>query len=167
VDTIISRCIERTLALLGADDQRMFRRLGLTAGSFTLDLAAACAGSNDVPAAELSLGRLVDHGLVTAGHGRFDMLSPVRDAATALLHRDPDSDPALHALLDWIVHLDGADPPAPSETIAANLDTCVHLAWAAVHHPFMHARAAHVAKVISSTDVRPASPTRAAGDVGR
>ncbi len=42
LDEIIHDCIDRTLALLTDEDRLVFERLGLTAGTFTLDVIGAC-----------------------------------------------------------------------------------------------------------------------------
>lgn len=55
-------------SLLGADEQRVFDRLGAFAGSFSLSAAAACVADETTDTSEAMdlIGRLVDRSLVTA-----------------------------------------------------------------------------------------------------
>ena len=127
VEEITHRCVNRTLDLLDPGSRRVYEWLGLTAGVFTLDLVAACEGSGSILAAQLVAARLVDHGLVLAVDGGFDLLPPLRDAARELLERG-DVLATLTTLIERLV----AERPDGS-VVSANLDTCVHLVWNAVH----------------------------------
>ena len=134
IDEIIDRCIGRTLTLLDDEDRFVFERLGLTAGSFTLDLLAAWTASE--PDARRIVGRLVERGLVLAVDGRFDLLPPIRDGAATLLERGGNLDDAIEALLEWVIDAAaGADEERSSALIGADLDTWVHLAWLVVRRP--------------------------------
>lgn len=79
--------------LLGADERRLFRRLSVFAGGFTLDAAEAVAGDAGALA---HLDSLVEHSLVVPGRGavepRFRMLEPILQYAAGELTRAPDGE---------------------------------------------------------------------------
>lgn len=144
IEGIVARCIDRTLTLLTDDDRRLFRRLGLTAGTFTVDVLAAAAVAESLDAARASAGRLIDHGLLFTTNGRFDLLPPIRDGALALLHQHGDFDTALGEMAAWLV---GArNTPA----VAANLDTSLSLAWTSLHSANSRSLAYPVVSVLFS-----------------
>ncbi|MET9274451.1 LuxR C-terminal-related transcriptional regulator [Kribbella sp. NPDC003557] len=86
--------------LLGEDERRLFRRLGVFVGGF--DLAAAAAVSPESTKSELSdlLGRLTDksllHRTLHAGTSRWRMLETVRVFALEQLKDEYDEVAALH-----------------------------------------------------------------------
>ncbi|MET9316392.1 LuxR C-terminal-related transcriptional regulator [Kribbella sp. NPDC003505] len=86
--------------LLGEDERRLFRRLGVFVGGF--DLAAAAGVSPDSTKSELSdlLGRLTDksllHRSLYAGTSRWRMLETVRVFALEQLKDEYDEVAALH-----------------------------------------------------------------------
>jgi predicted ATPase/DNA-binding SARP family transcriptional activator len=73
--------IEWSHDLCSANEQILFRRLGVFAGGFTLDAAEAVCGA-DVEA----LSALVEQSLVRRRDGRFQMLETVREYALEQLH---------------------------------------------------------------------------------
>jgi DNA-binding CsgD family transcriptional regulator len=142
LDEIVDNCIGRTLTLLDETDQLVFTRLGLTAGSFTLALIDACRGDTRGVGAQDVAGRLVEHGLLLAEDGRFDMLPPVRDGATELLARRGDTETALELLLSWAVD----DCSAAARV--ANLETCLHLVRLGVGRSELRARSVALANLV-------------------
>jgi predicted ATPase/DNA-binding SARP family transcriptional activator len=85
--------------LLTAQEQLMFRRLGVFAGSFDLAAAETVCADHDLPSAEVVelLAKLVDKSLVVysdlvAGEGRYRLLETVRQFAQDKLANDPWGD---------------------------------------------------------------------------
>jgi hypothetical protein len=74
--------------LLDVEQARVFARLGVFAGSFTVDLAEAVVAGPDLPTPRVApaLSSLVDRSLVVAERpGRFRMLEVIRSAAREVL----------------------------------------------------------------------------------
>ncbi|HET8528823.1 MAG TPA: BTAD domain-containing putative transcriptional regulator [Gaiellaceae bacterium] len=93
------RTLEATMdwsyGLLGADEQRLLRRLAVFAGGWSLDAAAEVCLDGDEEAALELLGRLVDASLVRVEHDeatRYGLLETVRVYAAERLAEDPDAD---------------------------------------------------------------------------
>jgi non-specific serine/threonine protein kinase len=95
--------------LLDEDEQRLFRRLSVTRGGWTLEAAEALAG--DDPSTLDHLSALVEHGLVrqieTDGEARYGMLETVREFGWERLTALGELDDARgrHArfyLLSWV-----------------------------------------------------------------
>ncbi|KRF35259.1 ATP-binding protein [Nocardioides sp. Soil805] len=87
--------------LLGADEQRLLRLLGVFVGGFTLeDLEAVVARTGDPVGSPVPrLESLVEHSLVTsvAGTPRFRMLEPVAQYARSLLREEGEWEAATAA----------------------------------------------------------------------
>ena len=137
VDAIIERCLTRTLNLLTAAEHRAFLQLGLTAGSFTLDLVGGLTGEPATVVRDI-VGRLVEHGLVIVRHDSLDLLPPIRDSARDLLDQDGSRGATLDRALAWAVALTGAKSVNAAATLASNLDTTLHVARLALADPGRH-----------------------------
>ncbi len=85
--------LEWSHQLLGPDEQRLFRRLGVFRGSFALRAVEASCGDELLPAADILdlLSRLIEHSLVHVVESpdtpRFRLLSTVRQYATQKLEQ--------------------------------------------------------------------------------
>jgi predicted ATPase/DNA-binding winged helix-turn-helix (wHTH) protein len=103
--------------LLTADEQRMFRRLAVLVGGWTLDAAESIVGQGGLSQTVLDLlSSLIDHSLVqrtedVADEARFAMLETVREFASELFESGGETDAlrALHAeyFIDFAEHADG------------------------------------------------------------
>ena len=84
--------------LLDADEQKLFRRLAVFVGGWTLDAAEAIAGASGLGQSVLDLlSSLIDHHLVqrtedVGDEPRFAMLETVREFATELFEASGESD---------------------------------------------------------------------------
>ncbi len=87
--------------LLDADEQRLFARLGIFAGSFDVDAAeAACGAPPDL------LEALIEQSLVRRwDSGRFGMLETIREFAQAELEESGERDAVARAHLDYFLAL--------------------------------------------------------------
>ena len=84
--------LEWSYALLDSGEQRLFARLGVFAGGFTLESAeAVCASELD------DLASLVDNSLVRPDGERFAMLETIREHACQKLAESGDENDARHA----------------------------------------------------------------------
>jgi predicted ATPase len=99
------RTLESAIAwsynLLDEPDRKLFGRLGVFAGSFTLDAADAICASEDVPSVFDGISSLVDKALLRPVHSprgtpRFDMLRVVQQFATARLEEAGEADRLRH-----------------------------------------------------------------------
>ena len=126
--------------LLAPDEQRLFRRLALCAGGFTLDGAEAVAN----PRLDLGrdvvdgLGSLVDDSLVyrrpgdgpDRGEPRFAMLQTIREYALEQLEASGESEATWQALRSHLLalaeraepHLEGAEPARWLDALEADHD---------------------------------------------
>ena len=97
--------IEWSHQLLDDVERAMFRRLGVFAGTFDLDSAAAVAGDGDVAATSDVIGRLADKSLlVRRNHGagsRWRMLDTVRAYAREQLDLSGEEPAASRRHLRW------------------------------------------------------------------
>jgi predicted ATPase/DNA-binding CsgD family transcriptional regulator len=90
--------------LLGAQEQALFRRLGVFVGAFDIDAAAAVGG--DRPGVADLLGRLADKSLVVHLRGRVSrwrLLETVRAFALAQMSAAGEEDKTRERLLRWAV----------------------------------------------------------------
>ena len=115
---------------LTADQQRLFRRLGLHPGTDIDAYAAAALDGTDLAAARRGLEALYDQYLLAApAQGRYRLHDLIREHARALAGRldpDGDRDPATARLLDCYQHTAAladaliARQARPSAALAAN-----------------------------------------------
>jgi predicted ATPase/DNA-binding CsgD family transcriptional regulator len=104
--------------LLAPSERDLFARLGVFAGSFTLEAAEFVGGEgapvdrgSSTPAVLDSLGALIDANLVrllpgkVAGQERYGLLDTVREYAAELLATLPDADHVRARLHAWLVDL--------------------------------------------------------------
>ncbi len=84
-----------------------------------------------------------------AVEGRFGLLPPIREVAAFLVEGSGRADRSLEALVAWVLEV-AADPEQSdsSNAIAANLDTCIRVAWLAVRHPTLRRRAGALADAL-------------------
>lgn len=132
-DEPMRHTVARSLRLLDAETVTLFRRLGISAGTFTIELARALSPDDDA-ATHDRVGKLVEHGLVLTDGSHFDMLPPLRDHAASELRASGDFDAAQSALIRWgldITH--AADPRVHTDqraltSVRSNIDALLHLA---------------------------------------
>jgi predicted ATPase len=141
--------------LLADEERVLFRRLGVFAGSFTLEAVEGVCADDLGPARALAaLGRLVDTSLVLAeAHGdttRYRLLETVRQYATERLRAAGEESTIRNQHCDWYVAFAEARDPELStsvEVAPASLDVeqgnlRVALAWALGHEPTLALRLA-------------------------
>jgi predicted ATPase/DNA-binding SARP family transcriptional activator len=129
--------VDWSFGLLSDDEARLFLRLGVFPGSFTLDQAESVCGDERLPAVEVAglLGRLVDQSLVQAARGSFWLLETLR--AYVREHAEPAEHEALAArhARDVAARLAAESPrlsgPAEPDAVAAiaSMDADLHAAW--------------------------------------
>jgi predicted ATPase/DNA-binding SARP family transcriptional activator/Tfp pilus assembly protein PilF len=131
--------------LLTIDQQTLFRRLGVFAGSLALDMIEAVCGVND---ALDTLSDLVDRSLVTVERGstdraRYRLLLVIRQYAREQLAASGEGDQLRSSLLQWAVmwaegiapHLIGDDQAAWLQRIETEQDNWrAALRWACTSH---------------------------------
>jgi predicted ATPase/DNA-binding SARP family transcriptional activator len=92
----LTAVIEWSHDLLDEAEQRLFARLGVFAGGFTVDSAeAVCETDLD------TLASLVDKSLVRAGDGRFFLLETIREYAVERLEASGDADDVRRRHAEW------------------------------------------------------------------
>jgi predicted ATPase/DNA-binding SARP family transcriptional activator len=141
--------------LLADEERVLFRRLGVFAGSFTLEaVEGVCAGDLGPAQALDALGRLVDTSLVLAESDgdatRYRLLETVRQYATERLRAAGEESTIRDQHCDWYVEFAEARDPELStsvEVVPASLDVeqgnlRVALAWALGHEPTLALRLA-------------------------
>ncbi len=136
--------LEWSLALLTADEQRVFRRLGVFAGGFTLEAAQAVATDDRIDAWDLleHLGALVDKSLVVAEGDplpRYRLLETSRLYALESLAEAGETDAVLHRHASHCIELAEAFDASASrhgqaaqslERLDTERDNLLHaLAW--------------------------------------
>jgi tetratricopeptide (TPR) repeat protein/transcriptional regulator with XRE-family HTH domain len=108
----VAAAFDLSYADLGADQQRLFRRLGLHPGADIDGYAAAALDGMDLAAARRSLEGLYDRYLLAEpAQGRYRLHDLIREHARALAGRaDPeqDRDAATARLLDYYQHASAA-----------------------------------------------------------
>jgi predicted ATPase/DNA-binding CsgD family transcriptional regulator len=111
--------------LLGEPERRLFRRLGVFAGGFTLEAATAVAGDDDdvLP----TLAALVEQSLVRAiegaGETRFAMLETIREYAAERLAERDDREAVQEAHATYFLSLaETAEPRLRGPQVFAWLD---------------------------------------------
>jgi DNA-binding CsgD family transcriptional regulator/tetratricopeptide (TPR) repeat protein len=98
--------------LLDADERRVFRRLAVFAGSFTLDAARAVCDTNVLDV----LARLVDKSLVVAEDGRYRLLETIREYAGKRLAEAGEFELARDLHLDhYLAVAEAAEPLLDSD----------------------------------------------------
>jgi predicted ATPase/transcriptional regulator with XRE-family HTH domain len=118
--------LRQTLAwshdLLGPAEQRLFRRLAVFAGGWTLEATEAVCGGADLPAGEVleRLGVLLDSSLVhrtvgADGELRFGMLETIREDAQERLEAAGEAAEARRRHRDWCLALVEPLAPAPPD----------------------------------------------------
>ncbi len=132
--------------LLSADEQLVFRRLGVFAGGFSLEGAQAVAATDDIDAWDVleHLGALVDKSLMVAEGDplpRYRMLESMRLYALERLAEAGETDAVLRLYVDHCITLaESVDPGATRrgptadavERLDADRDNLLHaLAWTA------------------------------------
>ena len=107
--------------LLDADEQRLFRRLAVFVGGWTLEAAEAIARASGLEQSVLDLlSSLIDHNLVqrtedVGDESRFTMLETVREFAAELFESSGESDAAARASCRLLRRLRRKDRAATEE----------------------------------------------------
>jgi predicted ATPase/DNA-binding CsgD family transcriptional regulator len=111
----LREALDWSYGLLDPDEQRLFARLGVFAGGFTLQSAeAVCATSLD------NLGSLVDNSLVRRSGERFAMLETIREYAGEKLAASGDEDEAQRAhSAHYLTFAEAAEPELTGPNQAA------------------------------------------------
>jgi predicted ATPase/DNA-binding SARP family transcriptional activator len=148
------RTLRNTIAwsydLLDTDDQRMFRRLAVFSGGWTLESAEAIAGMTDDEHAYVldSLGTLIDNALIQQreqpdGQPRFNMLATIQEFAREQLAgsgehdmlRDHHLEHFTHFATHAETHLEGEDQALWLDRIEADISNLyAALDWCSQGH---------------------------------
>jgi tetratricopeptide (TPR) repeat protein/transcriptional regulator with XRE-family HTH domain len=158
----VAAAFDLSYADLTAEQQRLFRRLGLSPGPDTDAYAAAALDDTDVPTARRQLDELYDHHLITEpGPGRYLLHDLLREHARSLAAADSDdSHAAVGRLVNYYAHVaaaasrhiatwttaGGRPPPSPSPASFPPVATSQQAAaWLGTERPNLHAAATHAA----------------------
>jgi tetratricopeptide (TPR) repeat protein/DNA-binding XRE family transcriptional regulator len=159
----VAAAFDLSFADLAADQQRLFRRLGLAPGPDIDAYAAAALDDVSVGAASDRLDELYDHHLITEpAAGRYLLHDLLREYALALADDDDpaDSRAAVGRLVNYYAHTAAAaskhiatwttaggrpppsDPPFSAPRLATSTDA---VAWLEAERPNLHAAVSHAA----------------------
>ena len=162
----VAAAFDLSYADLTADQQRLFRRLGLAPGPDIDAYAAAALDDTSVGTARARLGELYDHHLITEpAAGRYLLHDLLREYAQALAdHDDPaDSRDAAGRLVNYYAHTaaaaskhiatwttaGGRPPPSGPPASAPQLATSVEAAaWLEAERPNLHAAVGFAAEAM-------------------
>src|ERR1700733_9086399 len=145
-DVSVAAAFDLSYQDLAADQQRMFRRLGLHPGADFDAYAAAALDDTDLPAARRLLDELYDHNLIGEPiRGRYRLHDLLRKYARARVAADDtaDNQAAIGRLLDYNLHTAVAasrhtawrhsitgPPPSPEPTCAPEMRVAEQaIAW--------------------------------------
>ncbi len=148
----LASAIEWSYGLLSDEERRLFRRLSVFAGTFSLEAAEqVCSGDGIEPDAVLGLlTRLVDKSLVTAGEGlgertRYALLETIASYARSALGESGEEDFVRRVHLAYYTgvaeRVGGPEPvasyyPARLKELAEDIDNArAALAWARSNDP--------------------------------
>jgi tetratricopeptide (TPR) repeat protein/transcriptional regulator with XRE-family HTH domain len=157
----VAAAFELSYQDLTADQQRLFRRLGLAPGPDIDAFAAAALDDTGLDAAAARLDELYDHHLLSEpAAGRYLMHDLLREYARTLAADDADSRAAADRLLNFYAHVAAAAgqhiatwttaggrpppgcPPAHAPQLAGSPDAA---AWLEAERPNLHAAVAFAA----------------------
>jgi tetratricopeptide (TPR) repeat protein/transcriptional regulator with XRE-family HTH domain len=159
----VAAAFDRSYADLSADQQRLFRRLGLVPGPSLDGYAAAALDHTSLAEARRHLGELYDQHLLTEpAPGRYQLHDLLREHARALADTDDpaETDAATSRLLDYYLHTavtagqhiptvtapQGRPPAGPQPAQIPDLSTLGQAAaWLETERPNLHAAADHAA----------------------
>ncbi len=158
----VAAAFDLSYADLTAEQQRLFRRLGLSPGPDIDAYAAAALDDIDVPTARRQLDELYDHHLITEpAPGRYLLHDLLREHARSLAAAEPaDSHAAAGRLVNYYAHIaaaasrhiatwttaGGRPPPSLSPASIPPVATSRQAAaWLEAERPNLHAAAAHAA----------------------
>jgi tetratricopeptide (TPR) repeat protein len=146
-DVSVAAAFDLSYQDLTADQQRLFRRLGLHPGADFDAYAAAALDDTDLQTARRRLDELYDHNLISEpARGRYRLHDLLREYARARVAADDTADnrAAIGRLLDYYLHtavaasrhtawrhsVTGPPPPSPEPTCAPDMRTEEQaLAW--------------------------------------
>jgi predicted ATPase/class 3 adenylate cyclase len=128
----LEAAIDWSFRLLTEQEQRLFARLGVFTGGFTIDSAQEVGIGPDGGDALDLLASLVDNSMilpVQGGSGRMRMLAPIREFSLARLGSSGELEPTRERHARYFMHLSEAQAPALRDVgQAAALET-LHDEW--------------------------------------